>query len=108
MVQTPWWQRVIAIALLPVLLPVAAIAGLFSKPTKRTIDEVESYLSNFIEIRGQPFGWDDFTSVDIDDPELDAIRTRAANIKLPVDLEGEAELRQLLTDTQRLQEERRS
>jgi hypothetical protein len=101
--RTPWWQRIIAIALLPVLIPAAAIVGLFFKPIRRTPEEVESFLSDFIAGVGQPYDWDDFTTIPIADPGLEAIRSRAADIKLPGTAEGSATLEQLLAEVQTLQ-----
>jgi len=44
---------------------------------RRTRDEVADYIENFLNGNGGPWDWDDFTSVRIDDPELDQVRIPA-------------------------------
>jgi len=92
--QTSWWRRV--------------TAKVFSGTRRRSPREVVAYLSNFIEGEGRPNDWDDFTSVDISDPELEAIRAAAANIYLPVNVDGDRRLRTLLDEARRVEQERRS
>ncbi|HEY1072392.1 hypothetical protein [Brevundimonas sp.] len=92
--QTSWWRRV--------------TAKVFSGTRRRSPGEVVAYLSNFIEGEGRPNDWDDFTSVDISDPELEAIRAAAANIYLPVNVDGDRRLRTLLDEARRVEQERRS
>jgi hypothetical protein len=103
MKRTPLWQTIVAIALVPILIPLAALAGLFSKPIRRTPGEVADYLSDFIEDRSGPCDWDDFTSLRIADPALDAIRMRATEIDLRTNVDGEKALRQLLAEARSLQ-----
>ena len=85
-----------AILLAPILIPIAIIAGFFSKPIQRTPAEVEGFIRDFIEGTGGEWDWDDFTSVSIANPELESIRQDADLIVLPVTPEGEEELRRLL------------
>jgi hypothetical protein len=61
-----------------------------------TPDEVAGYLQNFIGGRGGDWDWDDFTSVPITDPALEAIRQEAEMVPLPIDDAGISKLRQLL------------
>jgi hypothetical protein len=85
-----------AILLAPLLFPVALIFGLFSKPAKRTPAEVAGFLRDFIDGTGGDWDWDDFTSVRLANPELDAIRQEADMVALPVTPEGERQLKVLL------------
>ena len=43
---------------------------------KRTRDEVAKAIDGFIDGSGRQWDWDGFTSIRIDDPELEAIRKR--------------------------------
>ena len=61
-----------------------------------TAEDVRSYLSDFLEGRGEEWDWDDFTSIALSDPELDAIRMEADSVPLPLDAEGRAKLVSLL------------
>jgi len=84
------------------------VAKVFPGARRRTPAEVVAYLSNFIEGEGRPDDWDDFISVDISDPELEAIRAAAANISLPVNVDDDRRLRTLLDEARRVEQERRS
>jgi len=75
----------------------------FSRPTKRSASEVETYLTDFLEDKGNAFAWDDFISARIVDPELEAIRQRAANIELPLDKAGSLIIQHLLLELEGLQ-----
>ena len=61
-----------------------------------TPEDVASYLEDFIEGRSGDWDWDDFTSIPITEPSLEAIRQEAELVPLPVDEAGEAKLRDLL------------
>jgi len=100
---SPLWQRVIAFALLPVIIPAAAVAELFSKPVRRTPDEVANYLDDFIDGSSGPYDWDDFISLKIADPALEGIRARAASLKFTSTDDNEMALRQLLAEAEALQ-----
>ncbi len=58
--------------------------------------EVVDYLDAFLSDRGEPWDWDDFTSIPIDDAALNEIRLAALGVDLPLTERGEAELRRLL------------
>lgn len=66
-----------------ILLTIAALAGAFGRPSRRTPEEVANYLRNFIEGGGSPHDWDDFESVPIEDPTLDGIRCEAVKAAPP-------------------------
>ena len=87
-----------AVLLTPILLPVAVVVQLL--PFKRTEDrppeEVALYIREFLDGSGGDWDWDDFTSVPISDPWLDAIRDEADMVGLPVDQAGRATLETLL------------
>lgn len=84
------------------LTPIAILAALLAAPfartrsTDRTPGEVAGYIRDFIEGTGGEWDWDDFISVPIADPALDAIRLGAGAVPLPVTSEGLNQLRQLL------------
>ena len=50
---------------------------------KRTREEVANTIEGFISGSGRQWDWDGFTSIRIDDPELEAIRKKC--VALPVD-----------------------
>ena len=86
----------VAIVLAPLVLPLALLASIFSKPAKRTPAEVAGFIRDFIEGTGSDWDWDDFTSVRLADPKLEEIRRHADMIALPVTPEGRRELEALL------------
>ena len=91
-----------AILLAPVGIVAAILVQLFvwvfsmKNSADLTQEDVASYLDDFIEGRSADWDWDDFTSIPITDPSLDAIRQEAELVQLPVDDVGEAKLRELL------------
>jgi hypothetical protein len=82
---------------LPVTLPLALFASLLSAPSKRTPGEVAGYIRDFIEGTGSEWDWDDFISMPIADPLLEAIRLEARRIPLPVTQLGMMKLEDLFT-----------
>lgn len=44
-------------------------------------DEVRRYVTDFLEGRGSRWQWDDFISVPLDDPELEAIRRLCGSVR---------------------------
>jgi hypothetical protein len=74
-----------AILLAPIAIPIAMIAGLWpgKKTVDRTPDDVIGFLRDFLEGAGGDWDWDEFESVPITDPELDALRRRAARAAPP-------------------------
>ena len=96
-----------------VLAPVAIVAAIVVQIVVRvfglkqsadlTAEDVEGYLEDFIEGRSGAWDWDDFTSIPITDPALEAIRQEAEMVKLPTDDAGDAKLRELLARTRSLQ-----
>jgi len=57
----------------------------FKKTRDRSVGDVVGFLRDFIDGRGGEWDWDDFTSVPITDPTLEAIRAEADLISLPID-----------------------
>lgn len=88
--------------LLPIAMPAALIAGWLSRPSKLSAKDVAGYIDNFLSDRGGSWDWDDFTSIPIADPELEAIRREAAVVRLPLDRRGRAKLASLLERVRRL------
>lgn len=65
--------------LAPLLIPLGIIANLLpgGKTIDRTPEDVIGFMSDLIDGSGGPWDWDEFETVPIVDPELDAIRQRA-------------------------------
>ena len=85
---------ILAVLLSPLLILGAVLGSLFSRPATRSVEEVIAYLTNRAEGRGEYRDWDDFCSIPIADPDLEAIRI-AAGIIEPGD-SAELELRDLV------------
>lgn len=100
------WRNILGVLAAIVIVPIVTIIKLillpFERPVKRSADEVVKYLQDFIEGTGDDWDWDDFTSIQIDDPQLEAIRIRAANIEFPVCEKGLDALRALLSEARTL------
>jgi len=97
-----------AVLLAPLAIPVILLIALSQQllGLKSTADlsaqEVESILRGFLEGTGGDWDWDDFTSVPVTDPTLERLREEAASVPLPLDAEGEAILRRLLSEVRAL------
>src|SRR5947199_9032163 len=52
-------------------------------PMKRTAEDVASTIEGFVNGTGNQWAWDGFTSIRLDDPELEAIRQKI--VALPVE-----------------------
>src|SRR5579862_3974791 len=100
----------LALVLLPIAIPVALLARLL--PLKKTRDrepnEVVGYISDFLKDTGGEWDWDDFTSVPITNPALEAIRAEAVMVDLPLDSAGQIKLESLLLRAKSLQISNRS
>ena len=74
-----------AVLLLPILLPMALVAGLIGgKKTKdRTPEDVAGFIENLLDGTGGESDWDEFECVPITDPRLEAIRQRAGRAGPP-------------------------
>jgi len=94
------WRKAIGCLVAVFIVPIGVLAALlatpFARPIKRTPEEVVSCLRDFIEGTGGPWDWDDFVSIPIADPRLEAIRKRAS--KFP-DV-GPGELEALLSEAE--------
>jgi hypothetical protein len=95
-----------AILLMPILLPLGVVARFW--PGKKTVDrtpaEVAGFLRDFLDGTSGDWDWDEFECVPITDPELDAIRQRAALVAPPnPDI---ARLRELLAEAEALMRRR--
>ena len=96
--RSPALGFLLGIVALPLVVLAALVSWVFGLKAKLSASEVATYLRNFVEGGGEPWDWDDFTSVPIDDPRLEDIRLRALAIDLPVTDEGSAVLRELLLE----------
>jgi hypothetical protein len=67
--------------------------------------EVADNLRDFLTGRGQPYAWDDFTTLAIADPRLDEIRQRALEIQLPLTEDDRDVLQMLLAEAEQLASE---
>jgi len=71
------------------LAPVAVAVGLIAlswpgrRSVDRTPDDVVGFLRDFLDGTGGEWDWDEFESVPITDPELEALRRRAARAAPP-------------------------
>ncbi len=95
-----------AILLAPLLVPIGFLANLLpgGKTIDRTPDDVIGFMSDLISGSGGPWDWDEFASVTITDPELDAIRRRAIPAGPPNP--DVATLQNLITEAQVLARQR--
>jgi hypothetical protein len=64
--------------------------------------EVAQFISNFLSGTGGEWDWDDFTSVPITNPSLEAIRAEAEMVQLPLNSTGRLALESLLKRTEAL------
>jgi hypothetical protein len=56
-------------------------ADSFSSPMKRTPEQVANAIEGFVNGSGNQWDWDGFTSIRIDDPELEKVRQRCIAIR---------------------------
>jgi len=70
--------RILAIIFLPILMIVAAIAGLFQRPIQRTREEVAGIIDRFLNGTSTDTEWDDFVCVPLADSTLEEIRKRCS------------------------------
>ena len=93
-----WPAILLAPFAIPAILLIVAVERLFGLKTSLdlTAQEVERYLTDFLQGVGGDWDWDDFTSIPIADPTLESVRAEAATVPLPLDVEGEATLQRLL------------
>jgi hypothetical protein len=89
------------IILSPLIILMAILAAILAKPSTRSPDEVARYLWNEAHGKGGYRDWDDFVSIPIADPELEAIRLDAASLSHPLSMHRE-ELLALAEQAQRL------
>lgn len=94
------FQMVLSVLLAPVAVPVALIVRLTERPIERSADEVALYLRARMDGTALE-GADEFLAIRIADPELEDIRARTAAIPLPLQPEGEMELRFLIARAER-------
>jgi hypothetical protein len=59
----------------------AKVRILFGRIMKRTSEEVANTIEGFVDGTGRQWDWDGFTSIRIDDPELEAIRQRCIAVR---------------------------
>jgi hypothetical protein len=89
-----------------ILIPFAFVAAIFVALVGRLFglkdsddispEDVAGYLRDFIDGRSGDWDWNDFTSIPITDPALEAIRQEAEMVQLPIDDAGKAKLQELL------------
>jgi hypothetical protein len=86
------------------VLPLGILTQLFrGKGTRdRSAEDVVGLLGDFIDGTGGDWDWDDFTSVPIMAPELEAIRLEAEFVTLPVTSAGRDKLQELLAKARAL------
>lgn len=62
-------------------------------------------IQSFLDGSGAKWDWDDFTSCTLRSAKLNALRRQAARVDLPIDADGEATLRRLIDQAERLSAE---
>jgi len=99
-----WRAILLAPLVISIILLIALAERLFGLKTSadRTASDVEGYLRDSLEDTGRNWDWDDFTSIKITDPALDAIREEAAWVDLPLTDGGRATLNELLKQVRAL------
>lgn len=95
----PGW---LALALAPIALPAAFLAGLFTGPRRHSAEDVAAYLSDVVAGKEGAWEWDEFTRVPFANESLEDIRREAELISLPADEEARARLEGLLMRARRL------
>jgi hypothetical protein len=81
---------------------------------KRTTEEVANTIDGFVNGTGNQWMWDGFTSIRLDDPELEAVRQRVVALPVefppsnPRDYCGEAGIEKMRQIVQELRAETRS
>ena len=100
------WRNAAGYLAVAILLPVAVVVKLvtmpFERPLQRSASEVATYLRDFIDGTSGDWDWDDFTSIPIADPSLEAIRQRAIEVGHLGTSEAAKTLEQLHSEAQRL------
>lgn len=78
------------VALLPILMVVSFVVGLFQRPIQRTRTDVASVLERFLYNEITDEEWDDFICIPIQDSELERIRTQCEKLSIdyPPEIEG--------------------
>lgn len=86
-----------AYALIPIVVPIILVLKVFGigKYKQRSAKEVAGFIGDFIEGSGGAWDRDDFISVSIKDPNLEAIRYEASMVGLPVSESGMEELKRI-------------
>jgi hypothetical protein len=59
----------------------AKACNIFDRLMKRTSEEVAKTIEGFVDGTGRQWDWDGFTSIRIDDPELEAIRQKCIAVR---------------------------
>lgn len=93
-----WPAILFAPLAIPVILLIVFSERLFGLKTSAdlTARDVEGHLRDFLEGTGRDWDWDDFTSIPITDPSLEAVRREAAAVDLPLTEHGRVTLINLL------------
>ena len=88
-----------------IALPLMLIAPFLPK-RQMTGQQVAEAIREFLDDDVEEWHWDDFTSNSVADPRLDLIMRKAGAVALPLDDDGEAELRRLMAEAEALSLER--
>ena len=81
---------------------IALLVKPFTRPLEMKAHEAAASLKGIIDGSGGEWAFDDFTSIEIADPRLEAIRRRALQIQEPFDDQGMAILCELLAEAEGL------
>lgn len=99
---------ILGAVLLPPFIILKLIMMPFEKGAHRPPKYVARYIRDFIDNTSGEWDWDDFSSIPLADPRLEAIRTAACDVSLPCGDEELAELEALFSEAQSLARENRA
>lgn len=99
---------ILGIILLPPFIILKLIMMPFEKGSHRSPQYVARYIRDFIDDTSGEWDWDDFNSIPLADPRLEAIRLAACNVNLPCGDEELAELEALYDEAQGLAKKNRT
>ncbi|WP_145201485.1 hypothetical protein [Sphingobium sp. B2] len=99
---------ILGFVLLPAFIILKLIMMPFEKGAHRSPTYVARYIRDFIDNTSGEWDWDDFISIPVADPRLEAIRAAACDVSLPCGDEELAELEVLFEEAQRLAQQNRA
>lgn len=93
---------ILGVILLPAFIILKLVIMPFEKDAHRPPKYVARHIRDFIDGASGEWDWDDFSSIPLADPRLEAIRAAACDVSLPCGDEELAELEALFEEAQSL------